>query len=319
MQFYQNKFSAMGSPCALNFYCSSPVKAQQIFSLVIKEVKRLEDKYSRYLANSLLSKINTSAGIQKVKIDHETFALLAYAEQAYQISDGLFDITTGVLRHIWDFKKQQIPSQIQIENSLQLVDWQLVEWQQDYIYLPVKGMEIDFGGIVKEYAADAVAALLKSKDIKHGLIDLGGDIHVLGPDIHNKPWPIAIRSPQTPAKLRKNQKNQTTHIFEQKQPEAPQKALANIAMTHGGLASSGDYERNFIVKGKKYSHLLHPKTGWPVHGLSAVSVWCEQCVMAGTIATISMLKQEEGIAWLNELEIPYVAMDHVGGTYQHSS
>jgi len=316
MQFYQHKFSAMGSPCALNIYCENPQISQKILSQVLGELKRLEDKYSRYLSSSLLSKINAAAGVNKVDIDDETYALLAYAEQAYQISDGLFDITTGVLRHLWDFKKQQIPSQNNINKFLLLIDWQSVEWNQDFIYLPKTGMEIDFGGIVKEYAADAVAALLKSVGVEHGLIDLGGDIHVLGPDIDNKPWSVAIRSPQTPSKLKKSLEYnvEQTHPLNVKKPQA----LANISMTHGGLASSGDYERNFIVKGKKYSHLLHPKTGWPVHGLSAVSVWCEQCVMAGTIATISMLKQDEGITWLNELGIAYVAMDHLGNTHQYS-
>ncbi|MDA7746487.1 FAD:protein FMN transferase [Psychromonas sp.] len=304
IKLYRYQFSAMGSPCTLRFYHANEIQARGIYQSAVDEVKRLEDKYSRYLDSSLLSQINKNAGTQKTAIDAETASLLVYAEQAYQISDGLFDITTGVLRKVWDFKAAKIPSQQKIDNQLSLVDWSLVEWDQKSILLPQKGMEIDFGGIVKEYAADAVATLLKRFDIKHGVIDLGGDIHVIGPDIDGKSWQIGIRDPNY---KKSKDKNPSKNL---------NKASAYIPMSSGGLASSGDYERNFIVNGKKYSHILNPKTGWPALGLSAVSIWSEQTIIAGTIATISMLKQDQGIAWLKELEIPFFAMDNKDKLYK---
>lgn len=306
MQYYEFEFSGMGSPCALNFYYSDPQKAKSILQLVVSEVQRLEQKYSRYLATSLLTQINGSAGKNKTLIDPETYALLAYAEQAYQISEQLFDITTGVLRHVWDFKKKIVPSDELIAEKLQLVNWQAVQWNEKEIYLEKPGMEIDFGGIVKEYAADSVARILSQYDVLHGLIDLGGDIHVVGPHPDGKPWLIGITNPEylnsktSKAKTSANSNNDA------------QAALANIPMTSGGLASSGDYQRYFVLNGQKYSHILNPKTGWPALGLSAVSVWCEQCVMAGTLATVAMLKQHDGIPWLKELEIPFVALNTDG-------
>lgn len=304
LQLYRYQFSAMGSPCTLRFYHYNDIQARGMFQSAVDEVKRLEDKYSRYLDESLLTQINKDAGLQATSIDTETYSLLAYAEQAYQISDGLFDLTTGVLRKIWDFKSAQIPSQQAIDEQLCFVDWRFVEWNQNSIFLPKKGMELDFGGLVKEYAADAVATLLKKFDIDHAVIDLGGDIHVIGPDINGNPWEIGIRDPHY-------KKSKHKHSNRKRQ-----QALAYIPLSSGGLASSGDYERNFIVNGKKYSHILNPQTGWPALGLSAVSICSEQTILAGTIATIAMLKQEQGITWLKELEVPFVAMDNKDKTYK---
>jgi len=304
LKLYRYQFSAMGSPCALRFYHNNEIQARGIYQSAVDEMKRLEDKYSRYLDSSLLTKINNNAGIQAVSIDTETYRLLAYAEQAYQISDGLFDITTGVLRKVWDFKSAKIPSQESIEKQLCFVNWKSVQWNENSIFLPDKGMELDFGGIVKEYAADALATLLKRFDVTRGVVDLGGDIHVIGPDITGKPWQIGIRDP-----LYKKVSNKNAAMKQQQ-------AVANIPMSAGGLASSGDYERNFIVNGKKYSHILNPKTGWPALGLSAVSVCSEQTIIAGTIATIAMLKQKQGIAWLKELEVPFFAMDNENKRYR---
>ena len=305
LRLYRYQFSAMGSPCALRFYHHNDIQARGIYQSAVDEVKRLEDKYSRYLNESLLTQINKNAGLRATSIDTETSSLLAYAEQAYQISDGLFDLTTGVLRKVWDFKVAKLPSQQAIEDQLCFVDWRRVEWDDKSIFLSQKGMELDFGGLVKEYAADAVASLLKQFDITHGVIDLGGDIHVIGPDIDGNPWEIGIRDPHYQKSKYKNSNKKL------------QQALAYIPMSSGGLASSGDYERNFIVNGKKYSHILNPKTGWPALGLSAVSICSEQTILAGTIATIAMLKQGQGIDWLKELEVPFVAMDNKDKTYKN--
>lgn len=301
MQYYHFTFSAMGSPCALHFYHNDNAKAQKLYQQLVAEVQRLEQKYSRYLPGSLLSQINQAAGHHKIDIDNETYSLLAYTEQAYQISEQLFDITTGVLRHVWDFKQAKIPQKTVLEQTLNLVDWSTVQWNEKEIYLPQKGMEIDFGGIVKEYTADSLARILLTHQVNHALVDLGGDIHVVGPKPNGEPWLVGIKDPSA----------STSALID----SSADLAIAHIPMTSGGLASSGDYERHFVVDGKNYSHILNPKTGWPALGLSAVSVWCEQCVMAGTIATVAMLKQQAGIEWLTELSIPFIAVDNQGEIY----
>jgi thiamine biosynthesis lipoprotein len=278
----------MGSPCALRLYCQSEQQFDHVNQLCINEMARLESKYSRYLTDSIVSKINTSAGSnQTIALDDESWMLMQYADTAYQQSNGLFDVTSGVFRTLWDFKKAVIPEQIEIEKLENKIGWHKLTLNQQAFSLPEKGMQIDFGGIVKEYAADALVTLLEFEGIQHGLIDLAGDMRAIGSHPNNYPWKIGIKHPV----------EQNT-------------AIATIPMTKGGLATSGDYARCFELNGIRYSHIINPKTGWPVQGLASVSVWAPQCIVAGTIATIVMLLgHKEGEKWLNELGLPYLIID----------
>ncbi|XOV81280.1 MAG: FAD:protein FMN transferase [Aestuariibacter sp.] len=287
MKLYQHTFKAMGSQCSIQLYCETPEQYHAASSASLAELERLEAKYSRYRPQSLLSKINEQAGIQAVEIDAETTQLFQYAHVAYAESDGLFDITSGVLRNIWDFNTGRIPSQQAIEETLDLIGYDRIERSANHVFLPTKNMQIDFGGIVKEYAADCLSAIVKKMGINSGLINLAGDIHIVGPLPDGSPWQVGI-----------------SH------PAQPDKSIADIPMLSGGLASSGDYQRCFDIDGVRYCHILNPETGWPVQGLAAVSVWAEQCVVAGTLATIAMLKGEQaGIEWLASTGVPYLAID----------
>jgi thiamine biosynthesis lipoprotein len=151
---------------------------------------------------------------------------------------------------------------------------------------PMSGMEIDFGGIVKEYAVDRAAALCQGAGVRHGVINLGGDIKVIGPRADGSPWRIGIRHPR--------------------HKEA---VMRTILLREGALASSGDYERCLIVDGVRYGHILNPKTGWPVRHLAAVSVIADFCVVAGSASTIAMLKEAGGPAWLESLGLPHLWVD----------
>ena len=295
MQLYRYPFKAMGSPCALQLYAADEQQALTANNQAQRVIEGLEQRYSRYRNDSLTTRINNAAGGAPVEVDAETAGLLDYAEQAYQQSAGLFDITSGVLRQAWDFKSDRLPQQAQVDALLSLVDWPAVEWQAPMIRLPMKGMQIDFGGYVKEYAVDAGAKACRDAGIRHGLIEMGGDIQIIGPHPDGKPWQVGIQHPRE-----------------------LQQAIATIEITSGGLATSGDYERYMMINGQRYSHLLNPKTGWPVKGLAAVSVMAEQTLIAGTLSTIAMLKgAEEGIAWLEAMGLPYfyVTADmEIGGT-----
>jgi thiamine biosynthesis lipoprotein len=151
-------------------------------------------------------------------------------------------------------------------------------------------MELDFGGLVKEYTVDRLAERCREFGIEHGLVDLGGDVRVIGPHPDGRPWVVGIRNPR-----------------------APEVAMSKISLVEGGLASSGDYERFMIVDGVRYCHILDPRSGWPVQGLSSVSVFASHCLIAGTATTIAMLKgQRDGIRWLDELGLPNLRMDREG-------
>lgn len=280
----------MGSPCEFHLYAREPAQAERAFTAARAEVERLEQKYSRYREDSVTSRINRSAGDARgIELDAETAALLDYAAQAYVQSDGLFDITSGVLRQVWDFKSGKLPAQSKIDEVLQRIGWHRVQWSSPRLVLPVNGMELDFGGYVKEYTADAAVQCLRANGIEHGLVELGGDIAVVGSHPDGSPWRVGVRHPQ-----------------------APQQALAAVDLREGAIASSGDYERYMEVDGRRYCHILNPKTGWPVSGLVAVSVIAPQCLIAGTASTIAMLKGEAGIAWLEELGLPWFAVDATG-------
>ena len=281
----------MGSLCEVRLYAPDAARARRQVDAAQAEVGRLEKIYSRYLDDSVTTRINRSAGdASGVEVDAETAGLLDYAQAAWEQSEGLFDITSGVLRRVWDFKAGRIPEQNEIDNTLQLVGWNKLSWQRPHLVLPHSGMELDFGGYVKEYAADRAAQACRDAGARHGFVELGGDIALIGPHPDGAPWEVGVRNPRK-----------------------PEVAIAQIALTSGGIASSGDYERFFERDGKRYCHILNPRTGWPVNSLAGVSVVAEQCLIAGTATTIAMLKGAvEGPEWLAELGLRHLYIDTQG-------
>jgi thiamine biosynthesis lipoprotein len=288
MQRVDHSFKAMGGPCNLRLEVNDQTDADAAIKAAVGEVQRLEKKYSRYTTDSLTTQINRAAGGGKpVPVDTETAGLLSYANTLWQQSNGLFDLTSGVLRKAWDFKSGRHPQQSELDVLLPLVGWQQLEWDENSVYLPQVGMELDFGGCVKEYAADSAAAQLRQHDVCSALVDLAGDLAVVGTPAGKRGWPVGIRHPVD-----------------------KEHAIAQIEVPEGGLASSGDYERCLESDGKRYGHILHPQTGWPIQGLVGVSVLAGQCLVAGSTATIAMLKPaEEALTWLESLGLPWLAID----------
>ena len=286
MRIRRFPFHAMGSPCVIQL--ADEVGSEEIARGAIEEVGRLEARYTRFRSTSVTSAINRSAGDRNgIELDAETAALLDYAAIAHRESDGLFDVTSGVLREVWDFRSGRTPTQREIDGVLPRIGWEKVEWDSPRVVLPRLGMQIDLGGVVKEYAADRVAELCRTNGARHGLVDLGGDIAVVGPRPGDRAWGIGIRDPRR-----------------------PDRAIASVELCKGAIASSGDYERFMLVDGVRYCHILSPKTGWPVHGLAAVSVVAPHCVVAGSAATIGMLRPESAArAWLAELALPALCID----------
>ncbi len=291
MQSFSFAFRAMGSPCELRLYGSSREALAPLVALATDEVTRLERKYSRYRDDSVTSEINRSAGKRcGVVVDAETAALIDYADIAHRQSDGLFDITSGVLREAWDFKSGRLPSEIQVQRALARVGWGKVNWDRPRLQLSEPGMELDFGGYVKEYAADRVAALCRAEGARSGIVDLGGDLCAIGPHPDGRPWQVGVRHPRRNGEV-----------------------MARLPLAYGAIASSGDYERFMLVDGVRYAHILDPLTGWPVSGLACVSVWAPHCLVAGTSSTIAMLKgAKEGPRWLDNLGLASVRMDSFG-------
>jgi len=283
----------MASPCSIRIDTQDERAARQAAKAAIAEVQRIETKYSRYQAGSVVSRINQGAGQAAVEVDAETRELLAFAHALWEMSDGLFDISSGVLRRAWNFRSTLLPSAEAVQDALACVGWQKVELHDSSVRLSQAGMELDFGGFGKEYAADRAAAVLGQHGQQHALVNLGGDLHALGPravpELRGAPWRIQIAHPR---------------------PEAAHDTppLASLNLTRGGLASSGDYERFLVHEGKRYCHVLNPLTGWPVTHWQSISVLATNTTTAGALTTIAMLKEQDAVAWLTAQDARYLGV-----------
>jgi len=292
MQIFRIPFQAMASGCEVVLAGDDEHEANSLAQAAIAEVQRVETKFSRYRPDSIVSRINAAAGQDPIDCDDETWSLLQYAEALYQASDGLFDITSGVLRRAWNFKVPRVPSDDELADLRRLIGWSRVQRHERRVRLPQSGMEIDFGGFGKEYAADRAGAILAAQGIRHGYVNLAGDMRVLGPKPDGQPWMIGIQDPR-----RKGQ------------------VLATIPVAQGGLATSGDYERYFELDGRRYCHVMDPRTGLPVTYWRTVSVVAPLAVVAGNCTTIAMLKQSEGLAFLEASGMDYLAVDQHGAIH----
>lgn len=286
-------FEAMGCGCEVVVAATGKPEAIAAAEAAIREVSRIESKYSRYHQGSVVSAINARAGAESCECDDETMSLLRHAGALFSASGGLFDITTGVLRKAWNLKKAELPSSEALSQLLTLVGWETVELEAHGIRLPVKGMEIDLGGIGKEYAVDRAARFLFSAGVRHGYVNLGGDIMVVGPMPDGQPWTIGVRDPENAEKL-----------------------FASVPLQGGGLATSGDYGLFFEKDGQRYGHILNPRTGYPVDHWRSVTVIAPSALQAGSISTVAMLRVDDCLEYLKASGMNYLAVDRNGAIYQ---
>ncbi|MEN9558907.1 MAG: hypothetical protein RLZZ502_118 [Pseudomonadota bacterium] len=255
----------MASPCTI--LCADTA---QWFALAEAEVRRIETKYSRFLADSVLSQINANSGDWHT-LDEETAALFDFAASCYLASEGLFDISSGVLQQAWPFKAtdpeaRRPPEDKVLARLLPYVGFDKIKRRGPEIFLPL-GMRLDFGGIAKEYAVDRVCMLLSDLGAKDFLVNLGGDIRVF--NHHAPPWMVGIVHPRQEAST-----------------------VASLPLTNAAIATSGDYERYFDFAGKRYCHLLDPRNGFPVQQAQSVSVIASSCMVAGSLSSMAMLSTD---------------------------
>jgi thiamine biosynthesis lipoprotein len=295
------RFAAMACDADIRVAGLPDAPARALAELAADEVRRIEHKYSRYRADSVVARINAAAGTGVyTEVDAETAHLLGFADQLWQLSDGLFDITSGVMRRVWDFKAARLPLADELDAVRPLIGWPLVDWQPATdaqparVRLPRVGMEIDFGGFGKEYAADRAATLLMEAGVQHGYVNLGGDLRLMGPQLDGQPWQIGIAHPR--------------------QHEA---FAASMALSTGALATSGDYERFFELDGRRYCHILNPQTLQPATHWQSISVVAPVCTAAGAITTIAMLKQAHALDFLASQGVAWLGIDQAGQVRTH--
>ena len=268
--------------------------AWRAIDAAVAEVQRIEAKYSRYRPDSVVSHINAAAGGRAIAIDPETQGLLAYADACFHQSEGLFDATSGVLRRVWRFDERRVPDDVELEMLRPLIGWDKVELGPGSVRLPMRAMELDFGGFGKEYAVDRAAHVLASHGIASAMVNLAGDIAILGPQPGGAPWQVGIRHPRRAGAL-----------------------VATVPVSAGAVATSGDYERFIEVEGVRHCHVLDPRTGRSARGLQSVSVHAASCLVAGSATTIAMLKGRAGIDWLREIGVPFIAVRDDASVVNH--
>lgn len=289
-------FKAMGGPCEVRLVVppGQGLDFSDLCQAAEQETRRIETKFSRYRDDSVLSQINRLAGREWVSCDEETLGLLNYSAQLFEVSDGLFDITSGVLRRVWDFKVARCPDDQALGQVLPLIGFDKVLRKGPRVQLALAGMELDFGGIGKEYAVDRVAALLREKGVRHGLLNFAGDVHVIGPQPDGRPWMMAVQHPREPGRL-----------------------LAMLPVAQGAMTTSGDYERFFEQDGQRHCHILNPITGCSARYWQSVTVLAPLASAAGAYCTMAMLQDQSAIDFLNQTGCPYLAVDAKGRLWKH--
>lgn len=282
----------MASPCEVHVAGAERRTAERIAALAANEAWRIERKWSRYRDDNVVHAIN-SAGGRPVRVDDETARMLRYADELYRLSGGRFDVTSGILRKVWRFDgSDRVPSAAAVRALLDKVGWWRVRFEPPYLTLE-PGMEIDFGGIGKEYAVDRAAALVRPLH-PHCLINFGGDLLALGPRDDGSPWLVGIEpveeqgAPPLPAK--RGFAVSAAGFERLPAPGRGQAVVDRIELTVGALATSGDARRFLLKDGRRYGHILDPRTGWPVRGAPrSVTVAAPTCTEAGMLATLALL------------------------------
>ncbi len=244
----------------------SPEKAEQSIEKAFAKIKGLEKELNFFSQESDIAEVNRNAGIKPVKVSEETFRLLETANSISERTEGRFDITVGPLLSLYDFQKKIRPSAELIREKLSFVGYEYMALNSNTrtVFLKKKGMMVDPGGITKGFAADAAVEVLKKEGIKSALVAVAGDIRCYGLKPDGKPWKIGIRDPRG---------------------KTEDDLIATIDLTDMAISTSGDYIRFFVEDGRRYHHIIDPKTGYPASGVISVTVIGPLAVYTDSLAT----------------------------------
>jgi len=279
---YTRRFPLMGGAASLEFVDDRGRDvAERIARAVEDEACRIERKYSRYREASVVARINRDAGRTPVAVDAETVFLVEAALDLARLTAGRFDPTVGILRRVWDFKGARVPSEDEVAALLPLVGADAVSVRDGTVFLRRAGMEIDLGGVGKEYAVDRAAEILAREGVESAIVNFAGDVRTIGSRGDGRPWNIGVADPRDRGRCR----------------------FAVRAVGGTGVATSGDYERGFVRDGIRYHHILDARTGWPARGVSSVTVVAASAFRAGRFATAAfLLGAEPGLELLEDEE-----------------
>lgn len=281
--YFVGRFVAMASPCELLVDTDDRASAAELLRLAEREARRIERKFSRYRTGSVVHRIHHAEG-RPVPLDAETALLLDYAATCHEVSDGRFDITCGALRRVWRFDGgDRVPSPAEVEEALRHVGWHRATWADSTLTLPA-GMELDLGGVGKEYAVDHTALLLAAQTRDAFLVNFGGDLFASGARRGGRSWGVGLDDPERTGAA----------------------VLYRIELARGGLATSGDARRFVRWNGRRLGHILDPRTGWPVADAPhSVTVLDRTCLEAGSLSTLAYLQGPRAREFLEQQGVEF--------------
>lgn len=280
---HKRKLSLLGSPFEITVVAQDSLQANTYEDMAVAEVKRIENLISDWIPTTPLSEINKNAGIKPVKVPQELIDLIERSIKISKLTDGAFDISYASMDRIWKFdgSMKAMPSAEAIKNSVAKVGYQniIVDNQNQTVFLKLEGMKLGMGGIGQGYIADKIKALLLSKGCVAGLVNVSGDISTWGKQPNGEQWKVGIKNPMNKDKI-----------------------FATFPLEDTAVETSGSYEKYVTFNGKRYSHIIDTRTGYPATGLISVSVFAKTTELADALATgVFVLGKEVGMDLVNQL------------------
>ena len=297
-QIFKKKQSLLGSPFEITVVAKDSIQGNLFSDLAITEVRRIENLISDWIPTSQISKVNHNAGISPIKVDKEVYDLVDRATKISKLTSGAFDISYASMDRIWKFdgSMKEMPTPEEIRKSVEKVGYQniILNSKDTTIFLKNKGMKLGLGGIGQGYIADKIKVLLQEKGCSSGLVNVSGDINTWGKQPNGNLWTVGIVNP-----MNKN------------------KVFATFPLDDSAVETSGSYEKYVTFNGKRYSHIIDPRTGYPATGIISVSVFAKQTELADALATgIFVMGVEVGLDLVNQLKgIGCIIVDDKGGIH----
>ncbi len=290
----------MGSRFEITAVHPDPQKCQAAIDAAYAEIDRIEALISEWRESSRVSEINRQAGVAPVEVPKELANLVRRSLKVSALTDGAFDVTFHTVGRLWNFKSRTAPVPAKEAIAAALADTGyrhvLLDEKRSTVYLDRKGTRIGFGAIGKGYAANRAVFVLKEHGVTGGVVNAGGDLVIFGTQENGKPWRIGIANPLDKGKT-----------------------FAWLDTTEQAVVTSGNYENYIEVDGRRLSHILDPRTGWPVEELRSVTVVCPDGELADALATgVSVLGVEKGLALVDRLKGVEAMLVDAGGTIHFS-
>ncbi len=285
MRLFKRTDLLMGNRFDLGVVGEDESLALEALEKAVQEIQRIEQLFTSYRPDSQVNLINAKAGEEPHKVDLEIIRLIERARKISELTQGAFDLSYGSLdKRFWNFDREmtELPSEELAKSSIQLIDYQniIVNRSESTVFLAKKGMRIGFGGIGKGYAADCAKRVLLECGFSNGLVNASGDMCGWGVRPDGRDWTIGISNPDRPAEV-----------------------FSEFSLRNSAVATSGNYEKFVLIGGQKYSHTIHPKTGFPIKGIKSVTIFAPMAELADALTTpVAVMGVEVGLDLINQLK-----------------